>query len=114
MTYGDVTLFYHNNKILVKRIIGMGGDKINLTNNGQVSRNDRLLIEDYIPSAASGNTDIPLPCRVPAGSFFLMGDRRETSLDSRSSSIGCIPEERILGKAVLRLWPLSRFGSPDN
>lgn len=109
--YGDITLFYHNNKILVKRLIGMGGDKLTLTENGQVSRNDRLLFEDYISVAAVGNTDIPLPCRVPAGSYFLMGDHRKTSLDSRSSSIGCIPQDRILGKAIFRIWPLHRLGS---
>lgn len=109
LAYGDITLFYHNNKILVKRLIGAEGDIIDLDKDGQVSRNGKLLSEAYIPSAAVGTTDIPLPFRVPAGSFFLLGDHRETSLDSRSTTIGCISEERILGKAVLRLWPLNRI-----
>lgn len=109
VTYGDVTLFYQNNKILVKRLIGMGGDRIDLNGDGQVSRNGSLLSENYTTSAALGVTDIPLPCQVPENSFFLMGDHRETSLDSRSSSIGCIPEDRILGKVLLRIWPLNRI-----
>jgi len=113
VSYGDITLFYHNNRILVKRLIGTAGDTISLDADGHVTRNNITLTEDYVDTYAVGNTDIPLPCRVPAGSFFLMGDHRETSLDSRNSAIGCIPEERILGKAVLRIWPLRRFGSPD-
>lgn len=109
VNYGDVTIFYQNNRILVKRLIGMGGDRIDLTEDGQVSRNGSLLSENYIASAAPGITDIPLPCHVPANCFFLMGDHRETSLDSRSSTIGYIPEDRILGKVLLRIWPLNRI-----
>ena len=108
--YGDITLFYHNNKILVKRLIGTGGDSIDLHPDGQVIRNGTTLQEDYIASRAQGTCDIALPCRVPAGSFFFMGDHRETSMDSRSTTIGCVSQDKILGKAILRIWPLHRFG----
>ena len=111
LRYGDIAAFYHNNKILVKRVIGCGGDQMELDPQGNVSRNGILLSEDYIDMPSLGNLDIPLPCQVPNGSFFMMGDHRSTSLDSRSSTLGFIPEERILGKVLFRIWPLNRFGS---
>lgn len=107
---GDIAAFYHNNKILVKRVIGCAGDQIDLDAQGLVSRNGTLLSEDYIDAPALGAMDIPLPCQVPNGSFFMLGDNRATSLDSRSSTVGFVPEERVLGKVLLRIWPLHRFG----
>ena len=110
MEQGDIITFYHNNKILVKRIIGCPGDKITLDEQGNVSRNGILLSETYIDMPSTGTMDIPLPCQVPAGCYFVMGDHRATSMDSRSSAIGFIPEDRIFGKVLLRVWPLQRFG----
>lgn len=107
---GEIAAFYHNNKILVKRVIGSGGDRIGFTETGEVIRNDVLLQEPYILSPSPGAPDIPLPCRVPTDSYFVLGDHRVLSLDSRSSTIGFVPRERMLGKVVLRVWPLHRFG----
>ena len=105
----DISVFYHNNRILVKRVIGCAGDQIDLDSDGNVRRNGILLAESYIDAPTAGVTDIAFPCQVPADSFFMMGDHRISSLDSRSSAIGFVPEERILGKAILRIWPFGRI-----
>lgn len=108
---GDITAFYHNNKILVKRVIARSGDRVDLDEQGIVSVNGTQLSEPYISEAALGQADIPLPCQVPQGTIFVMGDRRVTSIDSRNEAVGCVPEDRILGKVLFRIWPLHRFGT---
>lgn len=110
LTHGEITAFYHNNKILVKRVIGCPGDRVNIDRQGIVSVNEVPLSEPYIQEHSTGQMDIPLPCQVPQEAFFVMGDRRATSLDSRSESVGFIPRERILGKVLFRVWPLHRAG----
>jgi signal peptidase I len=111
ISQGDITAFYHNNKLLIKRIIGKGGDRVEISTDGTVSINDLSVTEPYIVEPDMGQVDISLPCQVPAGCYFVLGDCRATSLDSRSESVGCVPQERILGKVLLRIWPLSRFGT---
>lgn len=108
---GDVIAFHHNNKILVKRVIAQAGDMVDISPDGIVSVNGNLLEEPYISEAVLGEADLEFPCQVPNGSFFVMGDHRSTSLDSRSSAIGFVTEERIMGKILLRIWPLNRLGS---
>lgn len=107
---GDVVAFYHNNKILVKRIIAQSGDLVEIAEDGTVWVNGTALNEPYISEASLGESDIEFPCQVPNGCFFVMGDHRSTSLDSRSSTIGFVTEERIMGKILLRIWPLNRLG----
>ena len=108
---GDVIAFYYNNKLLVKRVIGRPGDWVNIDDNGNVFINNRLLDEPYIDAKAFGTCDIDLPYQVPDSRIFVMGDNRSVSVDSRSTSVGCVAEEQIIGKIVFRVWPLLRVGS---
>ena len=107
---GDIAAFYHNNKLLIKRVIGCEGNEVSIDASGTVLLNQQAVLEPYVSSPAQGQIDIALPCRVPAGHFFMMGDARATSLDSRSEVIGCVPEDRVLGKVLFRIWPLTRIG----
>lgn len=110
---GDIVAFYFNNKILVKRVICGPGDWIDIDKDGTVYVNDQVLDEPYLTEQSLGECDIKLPYQVPDGRWFVMGDHRSTSVDSRSSSIGCIAQEQIVGKIVFRVWPLKRFGLLD-
>lgn len=108
---GDVIAFQVNNKILVKRVIAVGGDEVNVTEDGTVYVNGQASEEPYIRSKHSGNPDVELPYEVPADQLFVMGDSRETSVDSRHGVVGCIGEETVVGKLVLQVWPLREFGA---
>lgn len=107
---GELICFWYNNKILVKRVIAGPGDWVDITNDGTVSVNGTTLVEPYLSDRALGNCDISLPYQVPDNSIFVMGDNRSVSIDSRSSVVGCIPEEQIVGKIAFRIWPFRRLG----
>lgn len=107
---GDVVAFYYNNKILVKRVIGTPGDWIEIDEEGRVRVNQILLEEPYVQEYALGECDIEMPYQVPDGRIFVMGDNRATSVDSRSTTVGCISEEEIVGKIVFVVWPMEEFG----
>ena len=107
---GDVVAFYYNNKILVKRVIGNPGDWIEVDEDGRVRVNQILLEEPYVQEYALGECDIEMPYQVPDGRIFVMGDNRATSVDSRSTTVGCISEEEIVGKIVFVVWPMEEFG----
>lgn len=107
---GDIVAFHYNNKILVKRVIATAGDWVDIDVDGYVSVNGELLNEPYIAERALGYCDIVMPCQVPDGRYFLMGDNRNTSMDSRDSEIGCISNDMIIGKIKFCVWPLADLG----
>lgn len=107
---GDVIAFYYNNKILVKRVVAQTGDWVDIADDGTVYINNELLEEPYLKETAYGETNIKLPYQVPEGKVFVMGDHRSVSIDSRNTSVGCVSEEQIVGKIVLRIWPFNLFG----
>ena len=104
---GDVIAFYYNNNILVKRVIASAGDWVDIDKDGGVYVNDQLLDEPYITEKALGDCNIDLPYQVPDGRCFVMGDHRATSIDSRYTAVGCVGNDMVVGKILLRVWPLS-------
>ena len=110
---GDLCAFYYSNKILIKRVIATPGDYIWIETDGTVFLNGEPLDEPYISEKALGECDVEFPYQVPENCYFVMGDKRETSIDSRSSVIGCIPEDQIVGKIFCKFWPLTEFAFID-
>ena len=106
---GDLCGFYWQNKLLLKRVIAGPGDVVDIDQNGVVSVNGQDLYEPYVDELSLGNTDLTYPYQVPDGRYFVLGDHRAVSVDSRNSAIGCIETEQIIGKVILRIWPLNRF-----
>ena len=107
---GDVIAFYHGNKILVKRVIAGSGNFVSINDDGLVYVNGKKLEEEYITKFSMGDGDIKYPYQVPDSSWFVLGDERELSVDSRNSDIGSISKENIIGKVIFRVWPLNRIG----
>jgi len=106
---GDLVAFYYNNKILVKRVIASSGQWVNIDADGNVSVNDQLLDEPYVSQKSLGDCDIDLPYQVPDGTVFVMGDHRDVSIDSRNKQIGPVSTDAVIGRLVLRVWPLKDF-----
>lgn len=104
---GDIVAFYYNNKLLLKRVVAVSGEYVNIDPDGTVYVNNEPIDEPYLTEKAFGECDIELPYQVPDQRIFVMGDNRATSVDSRSTSVGCVSEESVLGKVVLRIWPLN-------
>lgn len=106
---GELVAFYLGNKLLVKRVIAGPADFITIEDDGTVYVNGQRLDEPYLKEKALGECDLDFPYQVPESRYFLMGDHRETSIDSRSSTVGCVAEEQIAGRIALCVWPLTEI-----
>ena len=107
--HGDLCGFTWNNKLLIKRVIGLPGDWIEIDTDGTIYRNGSKLDEPYIQQKAFGECDLEFPFQVPQEQYFVVGDMRESSIDSRNTLIGCIPKDQIVGKVFFRIWPFKNM-----
>ena len=103
---GDICGFSWNNKILIKRVIGIPGDWIEIDTDGTVYLNGEKLDEPYAEQIAFGECDLEFPLQVPQEQYFVLGDMRESSIDSRNTLVGCVENKQIIGKIFFRIWPL--------
>ena len=106
---GDVIAFYYNNTVLVKRVIASSGQWVDIDSDGNVYVDGAVIEESYVTQKALGECNIELPFQVPTGRYFVMGDNRANSIDSRNTEIGCISSDMVIGRIVFRVWPLDNI-----
>lgn len=107
---GDLIGFYYQGKILLKRVIALPEDEVAIDADGNVYVNGELLEEPYVTEKGLGDCDLEFPYKVSGTGYFVMGDRRSNSVDSRNSTIGSISKDDIIGKVFIRAWPIPKFG----
>ena len=107
---GDLIGFYYQGKILLKRVIALPEDEVVIDSDGNVYVNAQLLEEPYVTDKSLGDCDLEFPYKVPGTGYFVMGDRRSNSVDSRNSMVGTVSQDDIIGKVFLRVWPFDRLG----
>lgn len=108
---GEMIAFYYNNKIFIKRVIALGGSVVDMDEDGNVFVDGAPLEEPYLTEKSAGSGDVEFPYEVPNGMYFVLGDNRVTSADSRNSILGCVDPDDMLGRVLFRVWPLDRFGA---
>jgi signal peptidase I len=106
---GNIVAFSHGNQVLLKRVVGVPGDWVDIAEDGGVIINGERLREPYIQEFSAGVISAQLPVQVPEGQYFVLSDHRQTASDSRSADIGLVRADQILGRALLRFWPLGKF-----
>ena len=107
---GELCGIYAQNRLILKRVIGLPGDVVDMDEGGTVYINGMQLQEPYVSKKAVGTCDLSFPFTVPENSLFVLGDHRETSIDSRSSLIGCVQTSQVMGQVVARIWPPLSIG----
>ena len=107
---GDIVAFYYDNKVLIKRVIANPGDWVDIDADGNVFVNGELIDEPYLVEKALGDCNIQLPYQVPESRIFVMGDHRSVSVDSRSTALGCVSYDQIVGRLIFRVWPYDVAG----
>lgn len=113
---GDIVVITHgknHDEPIIKRVIAVGGQKLSINyDTGEVAVDGVLMKEYYIKGkTVSIQNRLDIPEVIEDGYVFVMGDNREHSLDSRSSDIGLIPVENIVGKVIFRIYPFDVFGA---
>lgn len=106
---GDIVAFYHGNKILIKRVIGVESDFVNIDKDGIVYVNGKELKENYVKELKKGDSDIKYPVQVSDGSIFVLSDERDVLTDSRTINVGQIKTNDIIGKVIFKVWPLKEI-----
>ncbi|MBE7058128.1 MAG: signal peptidase I [Ruminococcaceae bacterium] len=107
---GDICGMYYNNHLLVKRVVGLPGDSIEMDEAGNLFVNGEYVDEPYVSEKILGECDLDFPYIVPEQTVFILGDNRPVAVDSRNEQFGCISYEEIQGKIIFRVWPFKSFG----
>ena len=94
----------------MKRVIALPEDEVAIDGDGNVYVNGELLEEPYVTEKGLGDCDLEFPYKVPGTGYFVLGDQRSNSVDSRNSVIGSVTKDDIIGKVFIRVWPFSRMG----